>query len=48
MVSLFGALEKTVRDVFQRFSSTSYLVWGRVVPDIPPFCRELVAALEEQ
>lgn len=22
------------------------LVWGRVVPDIPAFCRELVAALE--
>ena len=24
------------------------LVWGRVVPDIPDFCRELVAALAEQ
>ena len=23
------------------------LVWGRVVPDIPNFCRELVGALEE-
>ena len=23
------------------------LVWGRVVPDIPDFCRELVAALSE-
>jgi len=23
------------------------LVWGRVVPDIPAFCRELVAALAE-
>ena len=23
------------------------LVWGRVVPDIPDFCRELIAALEE-
>jgi hypothetical protein len=23
-------------------------VWGRVVPDIPAFCRELVAALAEQ
>jgi protease I len=23
------------------------LVWGRVVPDIPDFCRELVAALAE-
>ena len=25
----------------------SNLVWGRVVPDIPAFCRELVAALSE-
>jgi protease I len=24
------------------------LVWGRVVPDIPAFCRELVASLSEQ
>lgn len=24
------------------------LVWGRVVPDIPDFCRELVASLSEQ
>jgi protease I len=24
------------------------LVWGRVVPDIPAFCRELVAALAEE
>ena len=23
------------------------LVWGRVVADIPPFCRELVAALAD-
>jgi hypothetical protein len=23
-------------------------VWGRVVPDIPDFCRELVAALAEE
>jgi protease I len=25
-----------------------HLVWGRVVADIPAFCRELVAALIEQ
>jgi hypothetical protein len=25
-----------------------HLVWGRVVPDIPAFCRELVAALAEE
>ena len=24
-----------------------HIVWGRVVPDIPAFCRELVAALSE-
>ncbi len=24
------------------------VVWGRVVEDIPDFCRELVAALNEQ
>ena len=24
-----------------------HAVWGRVVPDIPDFCRELVAALAE-
>jgi protease I len=24
------------------------LVWGRVVPDIPAFCRELIQALSEQ
>jgi hypothetical protein len=25
-----------------------HLVWGRVVEDIPAFCRELVAVLAEQ
>jgi hypothetical protein len=25
-----------------------HLVWGRVVADIPDFCRELVAALAEE
>ncbi len=34
--------------VFLRFSVISHLVWGRVVADIPAFCRELVAALAEQ
>jgi hypothetical protein len=37
-----------VKDVFQPFSIVSHLVWGRVVPDIPDFCRELVAALAEE
>ena len=34
-------------DTFSRFSITSILVWGRAVPDISDFCRELVAALAE-
>jgi len=37
-----------VEDVVHRFSIISHLVWGRVVPDIPAFCRELVAALAEE
>jgi len=32
----------------QRLAAASHLVWGRVVPDIPDFCRELVAALVEE
>ena len=34
--------------MFQHLSITSHLVWGRVVPDIPDFCRELVATLDEE
>jgi hypothetical protein len=37
-----------VGDVFQRLSTAPHLVWGRVVPDIPDFCRELIAALAEE
>jgi hypothetical protein len=38
-----------VGDVCQRlFSSPLHLVLGRVVPDIPDFCRELVAALADE
>jgi hypothetical protein len=40
--------EQAIGDVFRRFSITSHLVWGRVVPDIPDFCRELVAAIAEE
>ena len=40
--------EEAARDVFGRSSTPLHLVWGRVVPDIPDFCRELVAALAEQ
>jgi hypothetical protein len=41
---LSGLPDKAVGDVFRRFSTTSHSVWGRLVPDIPAFCRELVAA----
>jgi hypothetical protein len=44
----FGSPEKTAGNVIQRFSIPLHSVWGRVVPDIPAFCRELVAALAEQ
>ena len=40
--------KKSVEDVPRRFSTISHSVWGRVVPDIPDFCRELVAALAEE
>jgi hypothetical protein len=43
-----GAPERAVPDGLRRLSTISYSVWGRVVPDIPDFCRELVAALAEQ
>jgi hypothetical protein len=32
----------------ETFLDVSHLLWGRVVPDIPDFCRELVAALAEE
>jgi hypothetical protein len=41
-------LEEAGGDALRRVSSTSHLVWGRVVPDIPDFCRELVAALADE
>jgi hypothetical protein len=40
-------IEMAVKDVDQRSSTVSHLVWGRVVPGIPDFCCELVAALAE-
>jgi hypothetical protein len=36
---------EAVERVSRRYSNARPLVWGRVVPDIPDFCRELVAAL---
>jgi len=35
--------EKPFGDVFRHLSDTRHLVWACVVPDIPAFCRELVA-----
>jgi hypothetical protein len=46
-VGLLGQPESAAGDLFQCFSTTLYSVWGRVVPDILAFCRELVAALAE-
>ena len=37
-----------LRDVLGLSVTYMHLVWGRVVPDIPDFCRELVAALAEE
>ena len=34
-------------DVLRVSTTYGHSVWGRVVPDIPAFCRELVAALAE-
>ena len=39
--------EEALGGVSWYYWTTSYSVWGRVVPDIPDFCRELVAALAE-
>jgi len=37
-----------LKDAFLGFSIISHLVWGRVVPNLPEYCRELVAALAEE
>jgi hypothetical protein len=37
-----------VGDVCWCLQPPLHSVWGRVVPDIPDFCRELVAALAEE
>jgi hypothetical protein len=44
---MVGRPRNAFEDVLGGFWTTLYLVWGRVVPDIPAFCRELVAALAE-
>ena len=44
----FQAAQEIVGDVSRRLSPAFHSVWGSVVPDIPDFCRELVAALAEE
>jgi hypothetical protein len=47
MGSTLGPPEKAVGNGFGMPAMPLHSVWGRVVPDIPAFCRELVAALAE-
>ncbi len=42
-----GPPERAVGDVFRHLSTPLHLVWGRVVLDIPAFCRELVEVFAE-
>jgi hypothetical protein len=35
-------------DAIELPATQLHSVWGRVVPDIPDFCRELVAAMDEE
>ena len=48
MEVLLGSAERAVAEEFLMLLTHLHLVWGRVVPDIPDFCRELVAALAEE
>ncbi len=43
-----GYLRVPLGDVIGLPVTYFHSVWGRVVEDIPAFCRELVAALAEQ
>jgi hypothetical protein len=43
-----GSSEERVGEGLESPEAALHLVWGRVVADIPAFCRELVAALAEQ
>ena len=40
--------EEPVGDGLESPEAALHSVWGRVVPDIPDFCRELVAALTDE
>jgi hypothetical protein len=47
-VELFEATDRVRSGTGSDVSIPLHSVWGRVVPDNPAFCRELVAALAEQ
>jgi hypothetical protein len=46
--TIHAPLEEVVGDELGTPEPPLHLIWGRVVPDIPDFCRELVAALAEE
>jgi len=46
--SLAGLFERAVAEGFGLLLTRLHSVWGRVVADIPYFCRELVAALADE
>ena len=43
-----GPTQRAVAEGFEVLLTHLHLVWGRVVPDIPNFYRELGAALAEE
>jgi hypothetical protein len=46
--SPLGPTQRAVAEGFEVLLTHLHLVWGRVVPDIPNFYRELGAALAEE
>jgi len=48
MEALPGSPERVVAEGFVLLLIHPHLVWGHLVPDIPDFCRERVAALAEE
>ena len=46
--AIHGHLRMPLGDAIGLPATQLHMVWGRVVPDIPHFCRELVAALAEE
>jgi hypothetical protein len=43
-----GHLRMPLGDAIGLPATQLHSVWGRMVPDVPDFCRELVAALAEE